>query len=173
MLTELQILFSDMGVVAAVCLGVGMLLSIIEIFCPGFGVFGISGIVFTLLGMILAVTHSSGNPIKQFFLLLLLEIAVLLLAFLLMAYSVKRGWISRTALVEKTTAVPDGVTEGTPDHSSLVGQEGTTLTELRPVGKARIGDNVFDVTSEEGFVERDCPVRVVSAKGGTIKIRKI
>lgn len=120
-MAELEILFSDMGALAAICLVVGMICSIIEIFNPGFGFFGITGIVLTLLGMILAVTHtSSGNPVKQFFLLLLLEIIVLTLAFGLMAYSVKKGWISRTALVEKNTAVPEGATEGTPEYKELI-----------------------------------------------------
>lgn len=173
-MAELEILFSDMGALAAICLIVGMIFSIIEIFNPGFGFFGITGIVLTLLGMILAVTHtSSGNPVKQFFLLLLLEIIVLTLAFGLMAYSVKKGWISRTALVEKNTAVPEGATEGTPKHKELIGKTGETITELRPVGKAKIDDKIYDVTSEDGFVDKGVGIEVVAAEGVKITVRKI
>ena len=134
----------------------------------------ITGIVLTLLGMILAVTHtSSGNPVKQFFLLLLLEIIVLTLAFGLMAYSVKKGWISRTALVEKNTAVPEGATEGTPKYKELIGKTGETITELRPVGKAKIDDKIYDVTSEDGFVDKGVGIEVVAAEGVKITVRKI
>ena len=48
---ELQIAFSDIGIVPAILLILGTIFIIVEIFEPGFGFFGIAGIILVLAGM--------------------------------------------------------------------------------------------------------------------------
>ena len=74
---------------------------------------------------------------------------------------------------QKNTAVPEGATEGTPKYKELIGKTGETITELRPVGKAKIGDKIYDVTSEDGFVNKGVGIEVVAAEGVKITVRKI
>ena len=139
MLQELQLLFTEMGPAAAVCLIAGLIFIIIELIIPGFGFFGITGGLLLLAGIILRlIDGGNGNPVAQFFLMLLILILILGAAFGLVALAAKKGWLNRTFLVDTGRAVPEGHTEGTKDYSGLIGKTGTTATMLRPAGIASI-----------------------------------
>lgn len=65
--------------------------------------------------------------------------------------------------------LPSGT--GVENHNAeLVGQQGITMTELRPAGRIKIGDSVYEVVSQHGFVDADTAVRVVSADGMRILV---
>ncbi|MDE6885078.1 MAG: hypothetical protein K2P32_04810, partial [Clostridia bacterium] len=69
---ELQIAFSDIGIVPAILLILGTIFIIVEIFEPGFGFFGIAGIILVLAGMAVRLFMSKrGSLIIQFFVMLL------------------------------------------------------------------------------------------------------
>lgn len=171
---EFEYLFAEMGIAAAICLLLGIVLVIIEIFMPGFGFFGISGIVLLLVGMILRVIEGgSGSPLLQLFLLILITGIILIIAFAIMAYSAKKGWLSRTAFVMKDTAVSTGITEGTIDYSSLVGKEGTSVSMLRPSGIAEIDGARYDVIAQGAFIEPDCQIVVDSVEGVRIVVKEL
>lgn len=57
--------------------------------------------------------------------------------------------------------------------SSLVGQQGITVTPLRPAGTALINNQRVDVVTEGGFVENQRPVVVVKAEGTWVVVREI
>ena len=58
------------------------------------------------------------------------------------------------------------------DFAHLSGKAGVTSTPLVPSGKARIGDEVFDVLSEGDLIGRGVKVVVVEAIGNRIVVRK-
>ncbi|MFM8892469.1 MAG: NfeD family protein, partial [Planctomycetia bacterium] len=53
----------------------------------------------------------------------------------------------------------------------LVGREGTTTTRLAPAGKARIGGELVDVTTDGQLVEPGQRVRVVEVRGTRVVVR--
>ena len=55
----------------------------------------------------------------------------------------------------------------------LLGAEGEAVTDLRPVGMARIEGQRIDVLSEVSFVPAGTRVRVVAVEGSQIKVRPI
>ena len=55
---------------------------------------------------------------------------------------------------------------------SLVGQEGETLSDLRPAGYARIAGRKLDVVSEGGLVRRGQRVRVLAVAGNRVVVRE-
>ncbi|MEO1856116.1 MAG: NfeD family protein [Rubritalea sp.] len=55
-------------------------------------------------------------------------------------------------------------------NSELVGKQGIAVTQLRPAGRVKIGDSVYEVTSQHGFVEPNTAVQVVSADGMRILV---
>jgi membrane-bound serine protease (ClpP class) len=57
--------------------------------------------------------------------------------------------------------------------AALVGQEGVVVTDLRPVGVIRIGQEKVDALSETRLVRAGERVRVVSVEGGTLKVRPV
>ena len=54
---------------------------------------------------------------------------------------------------------------------ALLGAEGEALTDLRPVGAARIEGQRIDVRSEVAFIPMGAKVRVTAVEGSQIKVR--
>ncbi len=60
---------------------------------------------------------------------------------------------------------------GEENHfSELIGQTAMTVTELRPAGRIKIGEEVHEAVSQHGFIEANTEVRVVSADGMRILV---
>jgi membrane-bound serine protease (ClpP class) len=64
-------------------------------------------------------------------------------------------------------------TDGVDECAALVGMEGDALTDLRPVGVARIGKERLDVLSEVSYVRAGSRVRVTAVEGTTVKVRPV
>ncbi len=171
---ELVYLFQEMDVASAICFFMGLTFIIVEIFTPGFGFFGVSGIILSVIGIVLRATHGgNGNPVVQALLLLLIMIIVCIVAFVFMAVSSKKGWLSKTPFVMKESAVSTGVSEGTADYSCLVGKVGKTLCALRPSGIVDIDGVRYDVVAENEFIDADVQIKVMRVEGVRIVVAKI
>jgi membrane-bound serine protease (ClpP class) len=53
------------------------------------------------------------------------------------------------------------------------GQQGQTLSMLRPAGKARIGGRVADVVSDGPFIAEGATVEVAQVSGSRIVVRQV
>ncbi len=172
-INELGILFSGMTAPVVLALVLGYVLIVIEIFQPGFGIFGIVGGILVVLGIVLRVIVGDGNIYAQIFTLLFLETLGVFIAFMVLALTVKKGWLDHSPLVETGTAVAVERSDGTPDRRDLGGKSGVALTDLRPVGKADIDGVVLDVVSEGGFyIKQGEKVRVVKADGMQVSVER-
>lgn len=170
---EVALVFSDIGWGPAICLILGMILIIVEIFQPGFGFFGITGGILVVVGIIVRIyKNGGGNPIIQFFVLLAVVLGVLAVAAVVMMIALKKGWLARTGLVNKDTAVSTGHTKGTEDFGALVGKEGVTLCALRPSGRVEIEGKTYDVVSNAVFIAKGCKVVVDEVEGGKITVKQ-
>ncbi len=58
-------------------------------------------------------------------------------------------------------------------RTDLEGAEGVALTDLRPSGTAKIGDEKLDVVSEGSFVSAGTSVRVVRSEGYRHVVRPV
>jgi membrane-bound serine protease (ClpP class) len=56
---------------------------------------------------------------------------------------------------------------------ALVGSEGLVLTDLRPVGSIRLGDQRLDALAEVSYLPAGTKIRVVSVEGTTIRVRAV
>ena len=63
--------------------------------------------------------------------------------------------------------------DGVDEFAALVGMEGDALTDLRPVGVAKIGKERLDVLSEVSYVRAGTRVRVTAVEGTTVKVRPV
>lgn len=134
-------------------LTVGIILLLIELLIPGFGIFGIAGTLclswsgyYLLGGGVTAILAIIG-----FYVLLAVGIA----------------FLSRNtfAFWDKNN---NGQSYGGSDLSALVGQEGVTLTTLRPAGTVLVKDKRLDVSSLGDYIPKDVAVRVVKTEGSKI-----
>ncbi len=56
------------------------------------------------------------------------------------------------------------------DYSHLMNQTGTATTPLRPSGKARFGDQIIQVVSDGGMIDKGTPVLVIDVQGGKVVV---
>lgn len=66
----------------------------------------------------------------------------------------------------------DSSVENLKKTSIKVGDQGTTTTRLALVGYANIYDQIVEVTSCDGFLNANTPVKVERITNGTIYVRK-
>ncbi len=170
---EIGIAFSDIGIIPAILLILGTIFIIVEIFQPGFGFFGICGIILVLAGMAVRLFMSKrGSLIVQFFVMLICVSVVVCVALLIMLRSLKKGKLSRTGLVQTTLAVSEGITGGTEDFSQLLGKVGVSTSVLRPSGNAVIDGKLYSVVSQSALIEKGKDIEVIAVEGVKITVKE-
>ena len=168
---EVVSLFTEMNVVPAILLTLGLILCIIEMFVPGFGAFGISGIVCLIGGIVAKMLY--GGTVTQMFALIVIFAIILLIMFGIAVWSAKRGLISRSPMVLKETALPENYAEADKSLKKLKGKEGLTVTICRPFGTIQIDDKYYDASSVDEYLEKGTLVKVVEVEGDQIYIQKV
>lgn len=161
-------LFTEMNAWTIVLFALGIIFCAIEMCVPGFGFFGISGIVLIVAGIVVRMV--CGGDLYMLLYMLLIAMVLLILMLVVFSKLITKTRLGKTAIFNVGTAVPEDKTEGTKDYSHLVGAEGVVISDLRPVGKARFGENVIDVVCRDGFVEKDREVRIVATEGGKVVV---
>jgi len=78
------------------------------------------------------------------------------------------GWKALDLIPKTPAALRDVVTGTSGDDRlhALVGRSGVCETDLRPVGRVRIGNDVFDAQMAHGFLARGSAVKVVKSEAG-------
>ena len=153
----------------------GIIFCVVEAVIPGFGFFGIMGILFEIGAVLVHAFLCDGlkNPLQMLILIVMIVLIVLLI-FLLFVRSARFGLLGKTAIVENRTAVPtDYGRKEQEEMKELLGKEGITTTDLRPIGKVRIGEETIEVCSKNGLVTRGEVVKVVAVEDNIIYVSKI
>jgi membrane-bound serine protease (ClpP class) len=163
-----MVLFETINIVSVVLFVAGMVLLMIELFVPGFGIFGGLGLVALMLCIVFqAQTFLEG-------LILFLGVGAILVAIsFIAARSMKRGWLYRSSLVLKDTAQKEEGYVSNDDYSSLVGKTGRSLTPLRPAGIAEFDGQKADVVTEGEFIPSHSRVEVTRVIGPRIIVRQL
>lgn len=145
------------------CLLMGMLLIVVEVFLPGFGLPGISGIALMGTGIVLVGMHF-GAPMAVGVLLVLIAVLAVLIS-----------WVLRQVVQGKTKGdlflKEKGKYELHEDMQVFVGKEGVTTSVLRPAGIGDFDGVRLNVVTEGGFIEKDVPIRIVRVDGSKIVVR--
>ena len=171
---QFGLLFSNMEWFVLVCFLVGVACLLIEVFQPGFGFFGISGIVLLILSIVLRAVFSKEEDmvLVQVCQFVIVDILIIGLSLLIIFIAQKKGWLKKTNLYHTGTAVDEKFSDATVNYSFLLGKEGVAVTVLRPSGKIQIGDEVYDAESMGFLIEKGSKICVVKIDGGIIKVEK-
>ena len=152
--------------------GVGCVL--LEIFVlPGFGIFGLGGAALILSSLVLAsqtfIIPQNSYQVLQF------RNSLLILA--VSGIGVLGLGIIFSRMLETISKPKDVVviqeTERLANYDGLLGLSGTAATPLVPAGKARIGEDLYDVVSSGDLIERGQPIEVVQVVGYKIVVRRM
>ncbi len=143
---------------------VGIVLLLVEAFIPGFGVFGIGGLVSVLVSIVLAA-GTTELGVKM----LLISLFVSGVAgYLFFRYLHRRGALRRFILFDAATREEGFISSKDLQH--LVGEKGTTVTPLRPSGIALIKGSRYDVVSEGSFIQQGVAVEVIKVEGRRVVV---
>jgi len=156
-------------------LGLGLVALAAEVFViPGFGVAGVVGILAIVTSLVLAMLGSqpTSADVAQ-------ALAVLGASFFITA-AVVYTWLRHlpnsarfSGLLLKGAGHRDAGFTSAPARPELVGQDGTAVTDLRPSGTARIGEERIDVVTEGEYVPLGSRVQVVRSDGYRHVVRKV
>ena len=165
------------GLEDVLIVGAGLVLLGIEAFVvPGFGIFGVAGVVAILTGLYMSLL---GNiPTMPDFTRAAWVLTSSMLLLIGSAWALIRTLPSSSRLAEsgifllaKTTSAIGY--ESAEVRSDLVGKYGTAITDLRPAGTALIGDERIDVVSESEWISAGTPVKILSAEGYRHIVRSV
>jgi len=160
---------------------VGFILLGVEILIiPGFGVFGISGIILMVSGLILSLLDNvifdfdNVEPARISAAIGTVMISILLSFFLSIWASSKlfasRKGIFRNFALHTTISTERSYVGVDQEDKSLVGKVGIAQTVLRLSGKISVEGAIYDAMSESSFIEKGERIRVVRHEAGQVYV---
>jgi len=166
-ITEIGLFMEGMGWIAAVCILLGTILIIIEMFTPGFAVPGISGIILLLLGIVF-----TADTFFQGLLIFLLIMAILTIVLIIVIRSATKGALFKSPLINKNSETSKEGYISTTDMKVFVGRNGKAISPLRPAGTCDFDGVRLDVVTEGEFIDRDSQVTIIKVEGRRIVVVK-
>ncbi|UZX14510.1 ATP-dependent Clp protease proteolytic subunit [Thermus sp. PS18] len=140
----------------------GVLLLLVEaLLLPGFGIPGAMGIALILASVYL--TFGTQSLAVGAYAILVLGLGLLILFRFFPQTRVGRALVLESTISE--VAPPKG------DLEALIGAIGEAITDLRPAGVARFGDQRVDVVTEGEFVPKGTLVRITKIEGPKVVVR--
>ena len=145
----------------------GIILLLIEMFVPSFGILGILGIISVISGIVMA-SYDTAYGLTS---LGIAFIATVIVSFIVIKYFGHRGIWNKFILKDQQKNEEGYVAQ--TDWTNFFGTEGITVTKLRPSGTAEIDGQLIDVISEGSFIEQGKRIRVVKVEGTRVVVRQI
>lgn len=164
-------LFSGNALIPMIILFVGLLFCMLEIIVPGFGVFGIMGVIFSIGGVVARIIM--GVTWLQVLILFLLVVSITAITILLVSLLAKMGVLGKTAIVQEKTAVPTDYEKPTKEQKKLIGKVGFAHTDFKTSGKLIINGEIYDAMSEGEFIDKGEKIKVIEIKNNTIIVKKV
>ena len=158
------------NIICLVCLTIGLVLLAIECFVPGFGVFGILGILFCTFGLVFMIVM--GGTWRQFLFVFGLVIIVATAIVLIAIRSARFGAISKSPLVQNETALPEDYSSNEKNYSYLIGKIGVTETACKPIGKVNIEGQLYSVITNGEYINKNKEIFVSEVDGTTIVVKE-
>ncbi len=148
----LIILFITLGFIA-------LILEILVI--PGFGVVGVLGFGGIAFGIYEA--YSSHGIMAGNITLLATIIVSIFLAIMIMRSKTWKKMMLNDNISSRVNEIPE--------EKVKVGMEGVTVSRLAPSGKARIGDDIYEVDTYGLFVNQNETIEVLKIEGNKIIVK--
>ena len=163
----LEIVLANMPILA--CFVLGMVLLIVEVFMPGFGLPGISGVILEFV--CIALTYFSHGGMAALGLTLVI-LAVVAITVSLALRSANKGRLSKSAMILTETASTEDGYVANRDMEVFLGKSGITTTVLRPTGMAEFDGVKLNVQSDGEYIAKGHAVRVDYVEGARVVVRR-
>lgn len=179
------------GSLEAVLFVLGLVLLGLEIFVvPGFGVFGISGILLMTAALVMASHTFDGMSTGEQFNQSMKSLGTLAgaLVTVIVVASVMNRFLPSIPFLNRMILTPPGQAEADPSAPRLdpslrggsdataaisVGDQGISESSLRPTGKATIEGRYIDVVSDGSYIDHGQSIEVVRVAGSRVIVRAL
>lgn len=154
-----------MEILIILLLVVGLASLIIELLVPGFGIFGIIGIILMILSWGITIfRYTFGIGI------VLVELVFIVLGLYLLIKRLKRmqiyGKFILSDVVEKDK-------KDIGNMENFVGREGICKTDLRPFGNAEFNGVILEVLSDDGYIKRNSLIKIIKFEDNKLYVRLV
>ena len=155
---------------------VGLVLLVAEIaFIPGFGLVGLAGILCMVASLLLTRLPSYDwwqlDDITAVIGQLALSMIIAIVGSAILLRALPRFALFNRLVLNTQTSAEEGFVGAPERESSLVGQEGVTLTVLRPTGMGMFDGKRLDIIAEGDLIEEHTAVKVIEARGNRVIVR--
>ena len=158
----LEWIAANIPVIICAVAGIGLL--ILEMFIPGFGVAGLSGIAL--------VAWVNNTPMVAL-IVLMAELTVAAIILSISLRSAAKGRLSRSEMILHATQRDEDGYLPTEDMKVFLNKEGTATTALRPTGMGDFDGVRLNVISDGEFIEQGTPIRITRVDGARIVVQPI
>ncbi|HET8827965.1 MAG TPA: NfeD family protein [Pelobium sp.] len=159
----------------------GIALLILEIFViPGFGVFGIAGIICMVVGLAMSLvlndffdlSVSGSERIVQSFLIVLGSIIGSIFLSVVFGGNILRSKAFQRLVLQDEQQSAQGY-QVTKPNFELLGKSGFAKTDLRPSGKIEIDGEWYQAISNDGYIENGTDIVVSKIENYNLIVKKL
>lgn len=161
-------MFVEISFWAVSCLVLGIVLVGIEVFTPGFGIPGASGMALLALSIVLQAKTLGEALIIGAIIIVTIGIMVAIAV-----KSVASGRLSRSKIILSSRLNKEEGYSAVANLEDLLGKEGVCLTPLRPSGTVEIGGSKYDVVSDLDFVNAGERVVISAVEGRRVVASRV
>ena len=155
----------------------GVVLLLLEIFViPGFGIFGIAGIVLIITGLFMGLISNfpmiDADLLSVAFIQLAGAFVLSGIVIYFLAKMLPKTNMFNKLILKKGIKATSGYSSGRK-FEHLIGLRGEALTDLRPAGTALFDGNRYDVVTQGDYIVRKTKIVVLRTEGSKIVVDKI
>ena len=161
----------------------GIILVALEIFViPGFGVAGISGIILIVTGLTLSMidninfefTLPSLFPVVKSLFIVMVSMLMSIVLSIWLSNKLLTSGVSplKRFVLDSKQDVSEGFVAVDNENKKMLGMTGIADTILRPSGKIKINDEVFDAMAISGYINSGDKIIVVKFESGQLYVKK-
>jgi len=161
-------LLGPTAVATVVCLVITLVMFVIELFMPGIGVAGVTGLLSLIAVIVMQLGW--GHPRVAMY-IIAIALLLIILGLVWIIRSMQRGRLSKSFLVLREHSNGTSVPEVREAEKELVGKTGVAITILRPSGFAEFEGNRVAVSTSGEFIQKGASVTVIKAEGMHILVR--
>lgn len=147
-------------IIGLIALGIALLF--LEVFIPGFGIFGIGGAI----SIYVAIWMLAPTPLVALIIMILATVAMVAF-FLIMVKNLPKNLVLETSMNKES-----GYSTA-KENKDMISKLLLTKTELRPSGKAEFEGKEFEVITEGDFVEKAVQVEVIGNRSSMLLVKEI
>lgn len=155
------------SIVTIILFGFGLFMLGFELVIPGFGLMGIGGALFLVLGV-----YSAMEKLTISLNLLLIIISIMaVIIFLFIKKALKSD--KADSVILNMSLNKENQILSRNDRKDLLNKRGTTIGPLRPTGFADINGEKVEVVAKAGFIKSDIEIEVIEVKDSEVYVRRV